>query len=383
MYNLAELIGDPLFLPELRESLALRRPPPVLRSAKIKITSRCNLRCVMCKYWRTETEETVSSERWRGVFAELAGLGCRKLHFSGGEVFLRRDFLDLAEAAIGLGLKVNLTTNGTLVSREAARRMVRMGVNSVSISLDGPTRKTHEAVRRRDYAFRSSIRTLRWLRRDSPRIKLRINFVVMRSNFRQLPDMVRLAGDLGATDLVPMPVDEKGKRRKRLSRRQILEYNREIAPEVLELRRRYGFATDPALVHPFGVTREEVGYAAEGLYARGFFERRPCLAPWLHAFFAWNGDAFLCCMTNGRMEPLGNVGRQGVREVFHGEAFERVRKEFLAGHHLASCHRCDLFLAENGRLHAALDEVGHLGGPVRGRESGPGRLPEQPVDGPL
>ena len=160
-----------------------------------------------------------------------------------------------------------------------------------------------------------------------------------------------------------MPVDEK-RSRNRLSARQIRDYNRTIAPEVLALRRRYGFSTAPALVYPFGVTEAEVTASAEGFYARGLFTRQACLAPWLHTFFAWNGDTYLCCMTNGRMGALGNVGRQSVREIFHGAAYEDVRRRFAAGRHLASCHRCDLFLDENARLHAALDQARERGGAV-------------------
>jgi hypothetical protein len=115
-----------------------------------------------------------------------------------------------------------------------------------------------------------------------------------------------------------------------------------------------------AAIFPFGVTEEEVRLSAKGLYAKGFFTRRACLAPWLHAFFAWDGATYLCCMTNGRMESLGNVGRQSVRDVFHGEAFARVRADFLAGRPLATCHRCDLFLAENARLHDALESRASL-----------------------
>ena len=363
MYNVGELIRSEAYLDALTESLEEGAAPPLLRCAKIKLTSRCNLRCVMCKYWQTKREETLPSARWREVFGELVELGCRKVHFSGGEVFLRRDFLDLAEAAVARGLKVNLTTNGTLVDRERARRLVAIGVNSVSISLDGPTATTHDAVRRRPEAFRRSIRTIRRLKAADPDLRVRVNFVVMRQNFRRLPAMVRLAADLGVNELLPMPVDEKGPRKNRLNARQILEYNREIAPEVASLRTRYGFSTAPALVYPFGVTDEEVRLSAKGMYARGFFTRRACLAPWLHAFFAWNGETYLCCMTNGRMESLGNVGRQSVRDVFHGEGFRKVREDFLAGRHLSSCHRCDLFLRENTELHAALDEARERTGP--------------------
>jgi Fe-coproporphyrin III synthase len=356
MYDLGSLLADESFLEEFEESVALHRPPPLLRCAKIKITSRCNLRCVMCKYWQTKSEVTLSSERWRELFTEMAGLGCRKVHFSGGEVFLRRDFLDLVESCVQSGMKANMTTNGTLLDRERARRVGKMGVNSVSISLDGPSSTVHDAIRGQQNAFRRSVRSIRWLKASSARMKVRINFVVMKDNYRRLPEMVRLAGELGATELLPMPVDEKGPRRNRLSKSRIRDYNRNVAPVVLELRQKYGFSTDARLVYPFGVTEEDTRMSSKGLYARGFFEQRACLVPWLHTFLAWNGDVFLCCMTNGRMEPLGNVAETSLREVFEGERYQRIREDFVGGRHHASCHRCDLFLAENARLHATLDE---------------------------
>lgn len=361
MYAVDQIVADPELMDGLERSLREDAPAPALREVKIKLTSKCNLRCQMCHYWETTREDSLSTERWQAIFAELRELGCRKVHFSGGEVFLRRDFLDLVESVIGLGIKANMTTNATLVDRERARRLARAGVNSISVSLDGPTSKVHDRIRGVPGAFRRSLRTIRWVQRyaDGKKPpKLRINFVVMNDNFRTLPEMVRLAGELGAIDLNPMPVDEKGERKRRLSRGQIEEYNRELAPQVAELRQRYGMTPDPARIHPFGTTPREIGLSRDGFYARGFFERRPCLAPWLSSFIAWNGDVYLCCMTNGRMDALGNAGTQSMLEIFQGEPYRRVRRSFLAGQHLKPCHRCDLFLVENARLHAALGEDG-------------------------
>jgi radical SAM protein with 4Fe4S-binding SPASM domain len=115
---------------------------------------------------------------------------------------------------------------------------------------------------------------------------------------------------------------------------------------------------DPGRIHPFGTTPQEIKLSRDGLYARGFFERRPCLAPWLSSFIAWNGDVYLCCMTNGRMDALGNAGTQSMQEIFQAEPYREVRRSFMAGRHLKPCHRCDLFLGENAQLHAALGEDG-------------------------
>ena len=330
----------------------------MLRCVKIKITSRCNLRCSMCRYWKTEQEEVLPSERWREIFEELVVLGCKKIHFSGGEALLRRDFPELAQSAATLGLKVSLTTNGTLLTKDVVKRLMRGGIHSISLSLDGATAKRHDGVRGIEGSFRRTVRAVERLRQESPTLRIRINTVLMRNNWRDLPALVRLAGELGATDLVPMPVDEKGPRRRRLSREAIRSFNREVAPVVGDLRRRYGLPLTIDRIYPFGVTGDDIRRSARGLYSRGAFASRPCLAPWLHLFLAWNGDAFSCCMTNQRMPPLGNVGRSSVQEVFLGSRSQEVRRDFAAGRPHAACESCDLFLAENALLHAALEEAG-------------------------
>lgn len=336
--------------------------PEFLRCAKIKLTSRCNLRCQMCRYWRTTEETALATDSWRRILSELADLGCRKVHFSGGEVFLREDFLDLVEHATALGLKVNLTTNATLLTPDRIRRLVRARVHGVSSSLDGPRPRIHDAVRGVAGSFRRTERALRRLvaevRRRGHGPRLRLNFVLMQQNHAHLPEMLDLAAALGAVELHAMPVDEKGPRRNRLSHSQICRYNREIAPRVLELRQLHGFSTAPEMVYPFGLTDEDLRQAADGFYARGAYRHHPCLAPWLHLFLAWDGECYLCCMTNGRMESLGNAGQEALAGIFRGAALRRIRRRFLEGRPHPACARCDMFLTENRRLHEALTTFG-------------------------
>ena len=69
-------------------------------------------------------------------------------------------------------------------------------------------------------------------------------------------------------------------------------------------------------------------------YALGQFETATCYAPWLHTFLAWNGDAFLCCMTNGRMEPLGTSFQSATAE--RSERSSSTAAASLIGHTTAS-----------------------------------------------
>ncbi|MCU0241342.1 MAG: radical SAM protein [Vicinamibacteria bacterium] len=347
MYALRELARAPRFLDELADSLNHHTPPPVLRCVKIKLTSRCNLRCTMCSYGRPHTEDSLPSERWHQALGELVALGCRKVHFSGGEVFLRPDFLDLIGTAVQLGLKVNLTSNGTLITKEIARRLARLGVNSVSLSLDGPRSRIHDAIRGVPGAFRKTVRAARLLRRFGATPRLRINCVAMRQNYRYLTEMVRLAHRLGAVELLPMTVDEKGARKNRLSLRQIQEYNRHIAPQVARLREQLGYARPHHLIHPWGVTEKDMRAAAKGLYAKGLYRHQPCLAPWTHAFFSWTGAVYPCCMTNQRVPALGDLRHQSVAEIFHGARYRALRRDFMRLASPSACERCDLFTSEN------------------------------------
>jgi MoaA/NifB/PqqE/SkfB family radical SAM enzyme len=359
MYDIEAMVQKPAVMEELAHSLQTLQSN-LLSSVKIKLTSKCNLRCQMCKYWKTKTEVALSSEQWLHVIDQLSDMGCRKIHFSGGEVFLRQDFLDLVERGCERGLKINMTTNGTLLSTDRLKRLIKARPNSISLSLDGPRASVHDKIRGLPGSFQRTTKAIKRIRKYGERYgripKIRINFVLMQTNYRRAPEMIRLARELGAIDLVPMPVDEKGEAVLRLSRSQIEKYNAEIAPLVLEERRRAGFSTDPLLVFPFGRSPGEIRAARDGEYSAKFYQRKPCLSPWTHLFFAWDGETYLCCMTNGRMESLGNVGEVPVAEIFNGPKMMDVRKEFAELNHPKACARCDMVIGENQLLHQALDE---------------------------
>src|SRR5436190_23082274 len=144
-------IGELLSIPELHADLLRSLEAPYsrasVRCAKIKVTARCNLRCSFCDYWRMRERDELSTDEYFRVLDQLAAAGCVKVHFSGGEATLRKDLSDLLARSAGLGMKTNLTTNGTLLNEERARLMVEAGTHSVSLSLDGPDAKTHDALR--------------------------------------------------------------------------------------------------------------------------------------------------------------------------------------------------------------------------------------------
>src|SRR5690606_38255967 len=125
---------------------------------KIKVFYGCNLKCEMCNHWRDTREPPVSAERFKEVIGELASMGTKKIHISGGEPMLRPHIPDFVELASASGIKVTMTTNGTLVTKEKAKRLVEGGLRGVNISIDSPNRKMHEKIRGVEGAFKSTLK---------------------------------------------------------------------------------------------------------------------------------------------------------------------------------------------------------------------------------
>jgi MoaA/NifB/PqqE/SkfB family radical SAM enzyme len=121
------------------------------------------------------------------------------LVLSGGEPLYRTDIFQLANFATERGLRVALATNGTLVTKEIARKIVDAGVKRVSISLDGVNAETHDTFRGIPGAFDAAIYGFRNLKEIG--MPVQINMTIARHNAKQLPAVLDLVRNLGADAL--------------------------------------------------------------------------------------------------------------------------------------------------------------------------------------
>src|SRR5687768_8072987 len=143
----------------LEETMA-RGDVPFISSAKLKLVDGCNLACFMCDYWKRSREVELQTDEVVRVLDDLRALGCEKVHFTGGELFLRRDALELLAHARDLGLRVNLTTNGTLLDKDRLRALLRVPPRSLTFSVDAPQARLHDALRGQEGAFKRTTKTI-------------------------------------------------------------------------------------------------------------------------------------------------------------------------------------------------------------------------------
>jgi radical SAM protein with 4Fe4S-binding SPASM domain len=166
--------------------------------AHIYVENRCHLKCEHCY----ESEEShpgthhVSLEDYDRIFDQLASLGVLVLTFSGGEPFLRKDFLDIVELARSKRFAVRIYTSGTPISEAKADRLAALKVSEVHVSVYSHLADKHDAFTGTGGSWAKSVRALHFLRDRGVRTVLKSN--VFTWNADELGDLIALAGELGA-----------------------------------------------------------------------------------------------------------------------------------------------------------------------------------------
>ena len=156
----------PGFLMRLAETWFHRPAAPT--RVIIDLTRRCNLRCTMCKTWEAHPGHELTPSELRRILGQMPRLNW--LDLTGGEVFLRRDAVELIEAACAapsLGV-LHFPTNGWFGDRilEAVERVGALRPDLdllITVSIDGPP-ALHDRIRGREGSFARAMDTFLRLR---------------------------------------------------------------------------------------------------------------------------------------------------------------------------------------------------------------------------
>ena len=177
-----------------------------------EVTRSCNLACVHCRASAVHGpyEGELSTAEAFTLVDQIASFANPILILTGGDPLMRADIFDIAEYAIGKGLRTVMSPNGTLVTPEVARRMHDVGIARVSISIDFPTAAEHDEFRGVPGAFDGAVRGIRNCLDAG--VEVQINSTITKLNAHYLPALLQLADDLGAVELPPLHAGAHGAR---------------------------------------------------------------------------------------------------------------------------------------------------------------------------
>ena len=204
MINCSKLLQSTKTLNEIKRYSAVKEEVPkwMLRFSKTispmvvwNVTRKCNLSCAHCYINAVGEEESdadmgeLTTREAMDMIEDLAAIKSPMLVFSGGEPLLRNDIYELNVYAMKLGLRTILSSNSTLITREAAKKIKEAGFAYVGVSLDG-SEETHDRFRGAKGAFEKSLQGLRYLMEEGVRTGVR--FAITNLNYDELPKVLEL-----------------------------------------------------------------------------------------------------------------------------------------------------------------------------------------------
>lgn len=172
-----------------------------LRLVFWETTNACNLKCLHCRARPVEkrSHDELTTSQARALLTEIASFAAPIVVLSGGEPLVREDIFDIADYGAGLGLRMVLATNGTLVDSENARRLKQSGIQRASVSIDGADAHTHDTFRQLPGSFDAALAGISRL--QDAGIPVQVNTSVSRRNIDQLPRILEMAVSIGAVAL--------------------------------------------------------------------------------------------------------------------------------------------------------------------------------------
>ena len=362
------LYEDNLRLSQLeyrQQHIYLRSQP---RCLGLVLGNACNIYCPHCYQSKNGDSLLRPAEIGSELRREFLGLYpyLSTLRIQGGETFAFAGFRELIEdvAATVRRPIVSASTNATLIDEDWAERIVRLPFSNLTVSIDGGTPATYARMRR-GADLGDVLANVRRIRRWKQKLGSELPhldsfFVVMRSNFREIPRYLDLMSAHGFSDIALQTIEvntQNTSREPALVRDEVIAEGSEIR-ELHRLmqdllpreRRRFRMIRTSGMTSLFAAQdldgsflREEV----EGLYpdsddlAEAANHAGPsgeaagaalCPNPWTTLFVAENGDVHLCFLS----EPVGNLYEAPIGRIWNCQSAVAKRSDMISGRYLES-----------------------------------------------
>jgi len=185
------------FSRRLHDRIAGRRIPI---TGSIEVTARCNLQCAHCYINLPVSDHEalkreLSREELWDLLDQIVDEGCLWLLLTGGEPFIRADFLDIYTYAKHKGLLITLFTNGTLITPKVADHLAQWRPFVVEITLYGRTKETYDRVTGVPGSYKRCMRGIELLLERN--VPLKLKSTVLTLNRHEIGEMKEYADGLG------------------------------------------------------------------------------------------------------------------------------------------------------------------------------------------
>lgn len=333
-----------------KRRLRLKSAPTQLT---IESTTRCNFHCRTCaKGYGSYPAEDLRDEAFERTVTEiLPTVG--QVGFTGfGEPLLSDKFDRIMDAVAANGSSAHLVTNGSQLSFRRIEKLVFNPI-SVAISVDGATKETFESIRvggRFDKICRNLARLKRVRAIWGGPSRFLINFVGLRGNIHELPDLVRLAHRYGIETVHV----EDYEFHSRPFDKESLRYDPDRANRCMEEARRVGRELGVTVQTPPPYSPRMAGPGASfwqklrrvrGLFSAPDRFPRRCQGPWNEPYVRADGVVAPCCISP---QYLGDLKKQPFSAIWNGWRYRLLRRRVRGPVPPFPCRGCIAWWGING-----------------------------------
>jgi MoaA/NifB/PqqE/SkfB family radical SAM enzyme len=319
-------------------------------------TNRCNLNCPYCPNAVSRSkgmfkrEDELEKEEWEKCAREGIELGIKEWSIiGGGEPFLRKEVvLSIVEIVKSYETDCEIITNGTLLTKVDVKKLVEMGVDRILFSIDGPSAKIHDSLRRVKGSFRRASENIKTFTKLKKKLKvekpyLKINMVINKINFEKIDEMVKFVKKVGGQELAFHPMrtycdssvldslvltgDENKAFRENMEKTKILAKKNKIF-----------LNTDMVEIG------ENKSKEIKNTHSSDFLEKIEkchCFEPFYTMLIDPSGFVAGCSPSGKGIKSL-NIKEKTLREIWLSKELSEIREKILNGCKFDYCLKCGL-----------------------------------------
>ena len=198
------------------------------------MTRTCNLNCIHCysQSKNLQYNNELTLEEGKAFIDDISAFGSPVMLFSGGEPLMHPHFLDLCFYSKSKGMRAVISTNGTLITKELASELKKVGLSYVGISLDG-LEAVHDRFRGKKGAFREALEGINYAKEAG--IKVGLRFTVNKRNAQEIPGIFKLLEEENIPRVCFYHLVYAGRGTKLIDEDLSLEETRQTVDTILEL----------------------------------------------------------------------------------------------------------------------------------------------------
>lgn len=261
------------------------------------LTYRCQNKCVHCYEMDVDKKRQaeLSFDQIVDVLGQLKQMGALNIIYSGGDPFVRNDFMDILEETRRLGFGISIFSSGQAIDSKIAEKLKELKVMRVEVTFLGTNPKTHDALSSIVGSYSRLMRAIECLQNSD--IKIKAKYMLLHSNVDEVEDFISLCKEKHMDYAVDSTLFEPWNKSGVVS--QYLVSAEDMC--------KYYCQCGELLPHDPAITMCSAGYSSCAITPYG---------------------GVVPCNTYGNAIVFGNIKNQTFKDIWNGFAAEKFRKKY-------------------------------------------------------